>query len=151
MAKKSTGMPLETVSPPKRMGNSKGKSQGPSFMQAFGGLIDGAFAAKTGTKVPKESRNMKFGPGAGVGTPLRAEFTKPQKFKMPQGPATTGSTDSPAVVPGSGRTDRTSPPATGLTPGAGTLSGNRVGRRGGSSKRDLFQAWFASQKKRNGR
>lgn len=62
----------------------------PTFMQALGGLLDGVTASKLGQKVPKSSKNMNFGPGAG-GPGLRAEFRKPQKFDKPRGPSSTGS------------------------------------------------------------
>lgn len=143
MAKRSTGMPLEMT---------KGKkSQGPTFMQALGGLLDGVTATKAGTKVPKASKNMRFGPGAGVGTPLRAEFIKPQSFSKPRGPATTGSVESPAVSPNRAKRP-VAPVGTGIQRGSGGISGTRMGRSGGGVRKgDVFQAWFESQKKRNGR
>lgn len=77
-----------------------------TFMQAFGGLLDGVTAARAGKKAPKASRNMSFGSAASEALGLRggkgqvrAAITKPQSFKKPSGPKSTGSVAGATTSP----------------------------------------------------
>lgn len=81
------------------------------FGEALSGLLSGISAHKAGRPVPKAVKKMTFGPGAAaqLGLPkykgnsypagtVRAVTTAKQSFDKPKGPATTGSTVSPAAT-----------------------------------------------------